>query len=108
MIFNGRNCDTDKIRQRANKVRAGWSPLDRLQRRGLPPDIPDSLQRRLVACVAAQWQNGVGGRSAALRPVLARAQAASARYCSLTITRFERTRQADRDRQEAIRAPCIR
>jgi hypothetical protein len=36
------------IWHRAASVRAGWSPFERLQRTGLPPDIPWRLRRRLA------------------------------------------------------------
>jgi hypothetical protein len=36
--------DSREVRKRAAEIRSHWSPLERVQRTGLPPDIPARLR----------------------------------------------------------------
>jgi hypothetical protein len=45
----------DDFRQRAAQIRRRWSPSERAERMGLPPDIPWRLQQHLVGPTENSW-----------------------------------------------------
>jgi hypothetical protein len=53
------NINSQEVRKRAAEIRSHWSPLERAQRTGLPPDIPARLRAFLLG--PAQPQLSVVG-----------------------------------------------
>lgn len=53
-----RMSDIPDARARAAQVRRRWSPTERNRRKGLPPDTPWSLLRKLLAPQSAATQVG--------------------------------------------------
>jgi hypothetical protein len=59
--------DANGERERAAEIRAGWSEFDRMQRTGLPPDIPWRLQQHLEAFLALARQRVLARRARRLQ-----------------------------------------
>jgi hypothetical protein len=66
MAINSLLLDAQEIRRRAADIRRKWSPLERLRRTGLPPDIPPKLRQYIMGptqpgwCVARVASSGKG------------------------------------------------
>jgi hypothetical protein len=43
------------VRKRAAEIRSHWSPLERAQRTGLPPDIPTRLRQYILGSYEPEW-----------------------------------------------------
>jgi hypothetical protein len=43
------------VRKRAADIRSQWSPLERAQRTGLPPDIPARLRQYILGSYPPEW-----------------------------------------------------
>jgi hypothetical protein len=54
MATKRRNIESQEVRKRAAEIRRHWSPLERAQRTGLPPDIPARLRAFLLGPVQPQ------------------------------------------------------
>jgi hypothetical protein len=46
--------DSQEVRKRAAEIRRHWSPSERVQRTGLPPDIPARLKEFILG-PAREW-----------------------------------------------------
>ena len=49
-IFN-----VQQVRRRAEEIRREWSPLEKLRRTGLPPDMPPKLQQFFLGSPPRAW-----------------------------------------------------
>lgn len=47
MIGKRKILDVDEVRRRAAEIQENWSPLEKLRRTGLPPDMPPKLRQFL-------------------------------------------------------------
>jgi hypothetical protein len=45
MATRQRILDVQEVRKRAAEIRREWSPLEKLRRTGLPPDMPATLRQ---------------------------------------------------------------
>jgi hypothetical protein len=45
----------DEVRKRAAEIRQHWSPLEKVQRTGLPPDMPFRLREHLFGATERVW-----------------------------------------------------
>jgi hypothetical protein len=55
--------DSQEVRKRAAEIRQHWSPLEKIQRTGLPPDIPARLRQLFLGTLQPGWSTvACGGR----------------------------------------------
>jgi hypothetical protein len=47
--------DLQEVRKRAAQIRRHWSPLEKIQRTGLPPDIPERLRQFILGQPQPTW-----------------------------------------------------
>jgi hypothetical protein len=66
MATRHKSVDSQEVQRRAAEIRRHWSPLEKIQRTGLPPDIPARLKQFILGPAQAQWSAAVctGGRKA--------------------------------------------
>jgi len=50
------------VQQRAAEIRRQWSPLEKLRRTGLPPDVPARLKQFILGQSQLSWSHAVCGR----------------------------------------------
>ncbi len=55
MATRHRIFDVHEVRKRAAGIRRRWSPLEKLQRTGLPPDMPPRLREFFFGSRAHAW-----------------------------------------------------
>jgi hypothetical protein len=61
MIGKRKILDVDEVRRRAAEIQQNWSPLEKLRRTGLPPDMPPKLRHFLGAPQHAWCTSNAGG-----------------------------------------------
>jgi hypothetical protein len=64
--------ETREVQQRAAEVRSHWSSLEKIQRTGLPPDVPARLRQFILGDSQPAWSvvaNRIGKKTLRLRPV---------------------------------------
>jgi hypothetical protein len=52
------NIEAQEVRKRAAEIRRHWSPLEKLRRTGLPPDIPARLKQFILGG-SPEWSPAV-------------------------------------------------
>jgi hypothetical protein len=55
MATRNKLVDVEEIRNRAAEIRKHWSPLEKLRRTGLPPDMPPKLRQYFLASPQRAW-----------------------------------------------------
>jgi len=55
MITRKKILDVDEVRKRAAEIRRHWSPLEKLRRTGLPPDMPPKLRQYFLGSPQRAW-----------------------------------------------------
>jgi hypothetical protein len=57
--------ESQQVRSRAAEIRRHWSPLEKLRRTGLPPDLPPTLRQYFARSPQRAWCTvAVAGSSA--------------------------------------------
>jgi hypothetical protein len=51
--------DSHDIQERAADIRRNWSPLEKLRRTGLPPDVPARLRQFILGSTQPEWNLAV-------------------------------------------------
>jgi hypothetical protein len=51
--------EAQEVQQRAAEIRRGWSPLEKIRRTGLPPDVPARLRQFILGHAQPQWSPAV-------------------------------------------------
>jgi hypothetical protein len=54
-----RKLETQEVRKRAADIRRHWSPLEKLRRTGLPPDVPARLRQYILGASGRDWSHAV-------------------------------------------------
>lgn len=60
--------DSLEVRNRAARIRSHWSPLERVQRTGLPPDIPARLRDYILGPAQPQFSVVTAGAQKVCNP----------------------------------------
>jgi hypothetical protein len=47
--------EAQEVQKRAAEIRRHWSPLEKLRRTGLPPDVPARLRQFIMSGSTADW-----------------------------------------------------
>ena len=55
MSMQRNTIDSQEVRNRAAEIRRHWSPVEKAQRTGLPPDIPARLRELILGPSQASW-----------------------------------------------------
>jgi hypothetical protein len=55
MATRQHNIDLQEVRKRAAEIRRHWSPLEKIRRTGLPPDIPERLRQFILGPCQPKW-----------------------------------------------------
>ena len=65
MATTRRILDPQEVRNRAAEIRRQWSPLEKLERKGLPPDMPAKLRQYFFSAPQRAWciASVAGGRN---------------------------------------------
>lgn len=58
--------DVEEVRKRAAEIRRQWSPVEKVRRTGLPPDLPPKLRHYFLESPQRAWcfASHAAGRSA--------------------------------------------
>lgn len=51
--------ETREVQKRAAEIRRDWSPLEKLRRTGLPPDVPARLKQFILGGYQPNWSHAV-------------------------------------------------
>ena len=51
--------ESQEVRKRAAEVRNRWSPIEKIRRTGLPPDVPTRLREFILGEPRIEWKNAV-------------------------------------------------
>jgi hypothetical protein len=51
--------EAQEVQKRAAEIRRHWSPLEKLRRTGLPPDVPARLRQFILGVPQPQWSPAV-------------------------------------------------
>jgi hypothetical protein len=51
--------EAQEVRKRAAEIRRGWSPLEKIRRTGLPPDVPARLKQFILGGSQPNWSPAV-------------------------------------------------
>jgi hypothetical protein len=55
MITRQKTLNVEEVRRRAAEIRRHWSPLEKLRRTGLPPDMPPKLRQYFLGSPQRAW-----------------------------------------------------
>lgn len=55
MAMRHHTINSQEVRKRAAEIRQHWSPLEKIQRTGLPPDIPARLRQLFLGTPQPRW-----------------------------------------------------
>jgi hypothetical protein len=47
--------EAQEVQKRAAEIRRHWSPLEKLRRTGLPPDVPARLRQFILGDTGREW-----------------------------------------------------
>jgi hypothetical protein len=62
MIYRRHTLDVQEVRNRAAEIRRNWSPLEKLRRTGLPPDLPAKLRALILRSSKSGFNNAIADR----------------------------------------------
>lgn len=51
--------EVQEVQKRAAEIRRQWSPLEKLRRTGLPPDVPARLRQFILGEPQPEWSHAV-------------------------------------------------
>jgi hypothetical protein len=55
MATRQKTVDSLDVQRRAAEIRRHWSPLEKIRRTGLPPDIPERLRQFILGQSPTKW-----------------------------------------------------
>jgi hypothetical protein len=65
MVGRHKRLNVQEVRDRAADIRRNWSPLEKLRRTGLPPDIPMKLRQLIMGNSHPGWSTAYSGSESA-------------------------------------------